>query len=63
MNQKHLKVKDVVFKSMVIEKNNFKSILITGSNGYLGSHITQILLAKNYKVRGTIRDIKKAERY
>jgi UDP-glucose 4-epimerase len=30
--------------------NNFKNILITGGAGYIGSHVTEILLKKNKKV-------------
>jgi uncharacterized protein YbjT (DUF2867 family) len=34
--------------------------LVTGVNSYLGSHIANELLAFGYKVRGTVRDVKKA---
>jgi uncharacterized protein YbjT (DUF2867 family) len=33
-------------------------ILVTGANGYIGSHITNILLQEGYNVRGTVRDKK-----
>ena len=34
--------------------------LVTGVNGYIGSHVANELLACGYKVRGTVRDVKKA---
>jgi uncharacterized protein YbjT (DUF2867 family) len=30
-------------------------ILVTGANGYIGSHIVDVLLSLGYKVRGTVR--------
>lgn len=33
-------------------------ILVTGANGYIGSHIANILLQEGYNVRGTVRDRK-----
>jgi nucleoside-diphosphate-sugar epimerase len=33
-------------------------ILVTGANGYLASHIIQLLLEMGYHVRGTIRSSK-----
>ena len=33
-----------------------KKVLVTGINGFLGSHILQQLLQKGYLVRGTVRD-------
>lgn len=36
-----------------------KSVLVTGANGYLGSHIVRKLLAKGYMVHGAVRDITK----
>lgn len=33
-------------------------ILVTGANGYIGSHVVDQLLALGYKVRGTVRDKK-----
>jgi len=31
--------------------NNKKSILVTGADGFIGSHLTELLLAEGYKVR------------
>ncbi|KAL6788049.1 hypothetical protein J3E68DRAFT_439954 [Trichoderma sp. SZMC 28012] len=36
-------------------------ILVTGASGYIGAHVTKQLLHRGYKVRGTVRDISKAE--
>ncbi|KAL6809794.1 hypothetical protein V8C40DRAFT_278576 [Trichoderma camerunense] len=36
-------------------------ILVTGASGYIGAHVTKQLLHRGYKVRGTVRDIGKAE--
>jgi uncharacterized protein YbjT (DUF2867 family) len=33
-------------------------ILVTGANGYIGSHVVDQLLALGYRVRGTVRDKK-----
>lgn len=33
-------------------------ILVTGANGYLASHIVQLLLEMGYHVRGTVRSSK-----
>ena len=35
-------------------------VLVTGVNGYIGSHIAQQLLSHGYRVRGTVRDTHKA---
>lgn len=32
-----------------------KRILVTGANGYIGSHVVDLLLSLNYLVRGTVR--------
>ncbi|KAL3418292.1 NAD dependent epimerase/dehydratase [Phlyctema vagabunda] len=37
------------------------TVLVTGINGYLGSHTADQLLEAGYKVRGTTRDLKKTE--
>lgn len=36
-------------------------VLVTGANGYIASHIVKELLEHGYRVRGTVRDAKKAE--
>ena len=33
-------------------------ILVTGANGYIASHIINLLLASGYKVKGTVREPK-----
>jgi uncharacterized protein YbjT (DUF2867 family) len=33
-------------------------VLVTGANGYIGSHVVDQLLALGYRVRGTVRDKK-----
>jgi nucleoside-diphosphate-sugar epimerase len=45
--------------SSAIPKNSI--VLVTGVNGCIGSHVADQLLEAGYKVRGTTRDIKKAE--
>jgi len=39
-----------------------KTFLVTGINGYIGSHIGLQLLQKGYSVRGTVRSISKAQK-
>ena len=38
-----------------------KDILVTGATSYIGKHCIAVLIEKGYKVRTTIRDIKKAD--
>tara|TARA_Y100000768_G_scaffold239099_1_gene181040 strand:+ start:446 stop:1456 length:1011 start_codon:yes stop_codon:yes gene_type:complete len=38
-----------------------KEILVTGATSYIGKHCIAVLIEKGYKVRTTIRDIKKAK--
>lgn len=33
--------------------------MVTGANGFLGSHIVDQFLAEGYKVRGTVRNLDK----
>jgi nucleoside-diphosphate-sugar epimerase len=34
-------------------------VLITGVNGYIGSHVVNQTLLAGFRVRGTVRDVKK----
>lgn len=36
-------------------------VLVTGCNGYIGSHIVDQLLEAGYRVRGTTRNLKKIQ--
>jgi nucleoside-diphosphate-sugar epimerase len=36
-------------------------VLVTGVNGYIGSHVADQFLEAGYRVRGTAREIAKAE--
>lgn len=36
-------------------------VLVTGVNGYIGSHVADQVLGAGYKVRGTARTLEKAE--
>jgi len=36
-------------------------ILVTGVNGYIGSHVADQLLQAGYRVRGTTRDLEKVK--
>lgn len=40
-----------------------KTVLVTGANGFIGSHIINILLQYNYKVIGTVRSLAKTQSY
>lgn len=42
-----------ILKPSVIQPN--ERILITGANGFIGSHVTSLFLSLGYLVRGTIR--------
>lgn len=36
------------------------TVLVTGVNGFLGSHVADQFLRNGYKVRGTVRDVAKS---
>lgn len=36
-------------------------VLVTGVNGYIGSHVADQLMEAGYKVRGTARNVSKAQ--
>jgi dihydroflavonol-4-reductase len=40
-----------------------KPVLVTGANGFIASHIVARLLENGYRVRGTVRSLKKKESY
>lgn len=40
-----------------------KPIIVTGASSYISSHIINKLIHQGYKVRGTVRDLKKKEKY
>jgi nucleoside-diphosphate-sugar epimerase len=44
----------VIPKDAVLPQGS--SILVTGANGYIGSHVIDQLLKYGYKARGTVRD-------
>lgn len=39
--------------------NPGSTVLVTGANGFVGSHVVDQLLQEGYKVRGTVRDSSK----
>lgn len=47
--------------SSVIRVPPGSTVLVTGVNGYIGSHVADQLLLAGYKVRGTARDAFKAK--
>lgn len=36
-------------------------VVVSGANGYIGSHVVDQLLKAGFKVRGTVREAKKAD--
>lgn len=45
--------------TLAVPKNS--TFLVTGVNGYIGSHTADQLLLAGYKVRGTVRDASRAQ--
>ena len=37
--------------------NHGKRVCVTGASGFIGTHIIRELLARGYRVRGTVRDV------
>ena len=46
-----------------MENLSSSKILVTGASGYIASHITKLLLERNYKVRGTVLSLKNKNEY
>jgi len=42
---------------------SFKKVLVTGASGYIASHCIKVLLEKGFKVKGSVRDLKKVDMY
>ena len=40
---------------------SFKKVLVTGASGYIASHCIKVLLEKGFKVKGSVRDLKKVD--
>jgi uncharacterized protein YbjT (DUF2867 family) len=49
----------LIVKDPVISKGSW--VLVTGINGYIGSHVGDQLLAAGYKVRGAVRSVERAK--
>ena len=49
---------ETAFKTPAIAEDSL--ILITGVTGYIASHIANELLARGYRVRGTVRDVEES---
>merc|ERR550534_187876 len=49
------KIKQIANDS-IIERGN-KRVAVTGADGFIGSHIVKLLLAKGYTVHGTVQDL------
>lgn len=53
-------IRTVTYKYVgIIHPDSHLQVLVTGANGFLGSHIVDQFLAQRYKVRGTVRDLDK----
>jgi uncharacterized protein YbjT (DUF2867 family) len=41
-----------------MQNNNNELVLVTGANGFVGSHVVKKLIDEGYRVRATIRSLK-----
>ena len=44
-------------------QTHLKKVLVTGASGYIASHCIKVLLEKGFKVKGSVRDLKKVDIY
>jgi dihydroflavonol-4-reductase len=49
-------------RKSIKDPSNF-TVLVTGATGFVAGHVIQQLLLRGYKVRGTVRDLGKPERF
>ncbi len=42
-------------------QNHLEKVLVTGASGYVASHCIKVLLENGFKVKGSVRDLKKVE--
>ena len=42
--------------------SSLKTVLVTGSTGFLAAHVIKVLLDHGFKVRGTVRSIKNEQK-
>ena len=42
-------------------QSHLKKVLVTGASGYIASHCIKVLLEKGFKVKGSVRDLKKVD--
>lgn len=49
------------FRSKTGSITNSSRILVTGANGYIGTHITKVLLQAGYSVKAAVRSMASSE--